>query len=382
MRIGIPKEIKSQEYRVAATPAGVAALVRAGHPVLVELGAGSAIGYSDSDYRAAGATLAADAAAVYQAELVFKVKEPQASELNYLRTGQILFCYLHLAAAPELTQSLLTSGVTAIAFETVEDRAGDTPLLAPMSRVAGRLAVQVGMQALEMKNGGRGVLLAGVEGVPPGRVIIIGGGGEVGANAAHIAIGIGANVTLLDRNPDRLRAFDQHYPGRIRTVVSDPAAIETWVTQADLVIGAVYVHGRRAPKLISRELVRRMPPGAAIVDVAIDQGGIAETSTVTSHAAPFAIQEGVVHYGVPNMPGAVARTSTLALEAATLPYLLKLMECGPRVAFESDPGFAAGLNLAAGWVCHSGLAQDMGLSAADWREVIAGSRPANRSHRQ
>lgn len=371
MRIGIPKEIKPQEHRVAATPAGVATLVHAGHQVLVEAGAGSAIGYADSDYRSAGATLAADAAAVYKTDLVFKVKEPQSSETPYLGAGQILFCYLHLAAAPKLTQTLLASGVTAIAFETVEDRDGHTPLLAPMSRVAGRLALQVGMQALEMKNGGRGVLLAGVEGVPPGRVVIV-GGGEVGANAAHIAVGIGAEVTLLDRNPDRLRAFDQRYPGRIRTVVSDPAAIETWVTQADLVIGAVYVHGRRAPKLIDRAMVRRMPPGAAIVDVAIDQGGIAETSTVTSHAAPFAIQEGVVHYGVPNMPGTVARTSTLALEAATLPYLLKLAEYGPGAAFETDPGFAAGLNLAAGQVCHNGLAQDMGLSAADWREVIAG----------
>ncbi len=369
MRIGIPKEIKSQEHRVAATPDGVAELVRAGHQVLIERNAGSAIGYSNLDYLQAGATVVVNAAAVYAADLVFKVKEPQPSETVLLRAGQILFCYLHLAAAPELAKALLASGVTAIAFETVEDTDGHTPLLAPMSRVAGRLAVQAGMQALEMRNGGRGVLLAGVEGVAPGRVTII-GGGEVGANAAHIAMGIGADVTLLDRNPDCLRAFDQRYSGRIRTVLSDPTAIETWVMQADLVIGAVYVHGRRAPKLISRELVRRMQPGAAIVDVAIDQGGIAETSTVTSHLVPFAVKEGIVHYGVANMPGAVARTSTQALETATLPFLLNLTGHGPRQAFEADPGFAAGLNLAAGQVCHGGLAQDLGLNPTDWRTVI------------
>jgi len=215
------------------------------------------------------------------------------------------------------------------------------------------------------------VLLAGVEGVPPGKVVII-GGGEVGANAAHIAIGIGADVTLLDRNPDRLRSIEALYPGRVRTVLSDPASVETWVNQADLVIGAVYSHGRRAPRIISRDLVRRMQPGAAIVDVAIDQGGIAETSTPTSHSAPFALKEGVVHYAVANMPGAVSRTSTQALEAATLPYLLKLAAKGPRQAFSADPGFASGLNLAAGKVCHGGLAQDLGLESVDWQDVIPG----------
>lgn len=371
MRIGIPKEIKPQEHRVAATPDGVAALVSAGHQVLVERGAGNAIGYGNLDYVNAGAIVVADAAAAYDADLVFKVKEPQETETPLLRRGQILFCYLHLAAAPQLAHTLLAAGVTAIAFETVEDAEGRTPLLAPMSRVAGRLAVQAGMQALEMKNGGRGVLLAGVEGVAPGEVVIL-GGGEVGANAAHIAVGIGANVTLLDRDPDRLSAFDSLYPGRIRTVLSDAAAIETWVTRADLVIGAVYLHGRRAPRLISRDLVRRMKPGSAIVDVAIDQGGIAETSTVTSHAMPFHTVEGVVHYGVANMPGAVARTSTQALEAATLSYLLKLAASGPGPAFETDPGFAAGLNLAAGRVCHTGLAADIGLDAVAWRNALSG----------
>jgi alanine dehydrogenase len=369
MQIGIPRESKPQEHRVAASPAGVAELVRAGHQVLVERGAGTAIGYDNRDYMAAGAILVADPARVYQAELVFKVKEPQAAEIALLRPGQVLFCYLHLAAAPHLARALLEKEVTAVAMETVEDAAGGTPLLAPMSRVAGRMAVQVGMQALEMTHGGRGVLLAGVDRVPPGRVVIV-GGGQVGANAARIAVGVGAEVLLLDRNPDRLRAFAALYPG-LRTRLSDPAAIEAEVPQADLLIGAVYLHGRRTPQLVSRDLVRRMRRGAAIVDVAIDQGGICETSRVTSHAEPFFVEEGVVHYGVANMPGAVARTSSLALEQATLPYLLRLAGDGPRAAFAADPGFAAGLNLARGAVTHAGLAADLGLPGADWQQVLA-----------
>lgn len=369
MRIGIPKEIKPQEYRVALTPAGVAELVRAGHQVLIDRGAGSAIGFSGLDYLNAGATVVANGAAVYEADLVFKVKEPQAAELAFFRPGQILFCYLHLAAAPRLASALMGKGVTAIAFETVEDGDGRTPLLAPMSRVAGRIAVQAGMQALEMRNGGRGVLLAGVEGVAPGRVVII-GGGEAGANAAHIALGIGAEVTLLDRDPARLEAFEARYPGRIHTALSDADSIAHHVSRADLVIGAVYLHGRRAPRLVSRELVRRMPHGAAIVDISIDQGGIVETSRTTSHDKPFFIDEGVVHYGVANMPGAVARTSTLALEAATLPYLLRLAAMGPEAAFAADPGFAAGLNVAAGRLCHPGLAADLGQPAGDWRSCL------------
>lgn len=369
MHIGIPKESKLHEHRVAATPSGVAALGRAGHTVLVEREAGSAIGFSNQDYLTAGATVTADAKAVYAADLIFKVKEPQPHELPWLRPGQLLFCYLHLAAAPQLARALLDLGVTAIAFETVEDAAGRTPLLAPMSRVAGRLAIQVGMQALEMKNGGRGLLLSGVDGVAPGRVMIL-GGGEVGANAAHIAVGIGADVVLLDRNADRLRAFEARYPGRVRTRLATTAAIAEEITEADLVVGAVYVHGRRAPRLISRDLVRRMMKGAALVDVAIDQGGIAETSRVTSHAAPFFVTEGVVHYGVANMPGSVARTSSQALEAATLPYLIRLAERGAHAACAADAGFAAGLNLASGRVAHAGLAADLGLSPADWHDLL------------
>ena len=368
MRIGIPKEIKEQEHRVAATPAGVAELTRSGHEVLVQSGAGQAIGFPDTTYEAAGARIAPDAASVYEADLIFKVKEPQAAELPLLRHGQILFCYLHLAADPRLAQALLERGVTAIAFETVENGRGRTPLLAPMSQIAGRMAIQAGMQALEMRNGGRGVLLSGVPGVPPGRVAVI-GGGQVGANAARVAIGLGADVTLLERNLDKLQHYDDLYGGRLKTRFSNLTNVEECLAEADLVIGAVYVHGRRPPKLISRELLKRMPDGAALVDVSVDQGGIAETSRPTTHSEPFYVEEGVVHYCVPNMPGGVARTSTLALAEATLPYLLRLA-AGPRAAFSADSGFAYGLNLAGGQVIHPGLAQDLGLEAADWRQVL------------
>jgi len=356
MRIGIPKEIKDHEFRVAATPAGVAELVRAGHRVIVETGAGTAVGFDDDAYIQAGASLA-DAAGAYAAELVFKVKEPQPIEVERLRQSQWLFCYLHLAATPDLARELMTREVNAVAFETVLDAAEHTPLLAPMSAIAGRLAVQAGMRALEMKHGGRGVLLAGVPGVAPGRVVIL-GGGVVGANAARVAVGLGADTTLLDRKAERLRQFDDLFAGRLKTRFSNPANIAECVSQADLVVGAAYVHGRRAPRLLPRELVRAMPRGAALVDVAIDQGGIAETSHATSHSAPYFVEEGVVHYCVANMPGAVARTATLALAEATLPYLLKLA-ADPRAALDADPGFAAGLNVSAGKIVHPGLAADL-----------------------
>lgn len=358
MHIGIPKEIKDHEFRVAATPAGVAAMVSHGHAVSIETGAGVAIGYSDAAYQAAGARVVANAEAVYAAELVFKVKEPQAHEVEWLRPGQWLFCYLHLAAAPALTQALLRQGVEAIAFETVLDASGHTPLLAPMSAIAGRLSIQMGMQALEMKNGGRGVLLAGVPGVPPGKVVIV-GGGVVGANAARIAVGIGADTTLLDVSAERLAAFDAQYGGRLKTRFSHPENLAEALREADLVVGAVYVHGRHAPRLISREHLRHMPRGAALVDVAIDQGGIAETSRATTHSAPFYVEEGIVHYCVANMPGAVARTATQALAEATLPYLLRLA-AGPQAALDTDPGFAAGLNLSGGQIVHPGLRLDQG----------------------
>lgn len=368
MHIGIPKEIKDHEFRVAATPAGVAELVRSGHAVSVESGAGVAVGFADAAYRAAGAQVVRDASAAYAAELIFKVKEPQAGEISQLRPGQWLFCYLHLAASAELARALLEKGVIALAYETVLDRAGHTPLLAPMSQIAGRLAIQAGMQALEMKNGGRGVLLSGLPGVTPAKVVIL-GGGVVGGNAARIALGVGADVTLLDRSADRLRAFDEQYGGRLKTLYSHDENVASCLADADLVVGAVYIHGRRAPRLISRELLRLLPHGAALVDVCIDQGGIAETSRPTSHTDPFYVEEGIVHYCVSNMPGAVARSATLALAEATLPYLMRLL-ANPRAALGSDPGFAAGLNLIHGQVTHSGLAQDLGLTAHDWTAVL------------
>ena len=369
MHIGIPREIKPEEHRVAATPAGVGVLVRAGHRVTVEAGAGLAIGHDDAQYAAAGARLATGPAEVYSADLIYKVKEPQGSEVALLRTGQTLFCYLHLAAAPSLAHDLIERGVSALAFETVTDAHGATPLLAPMSRIAGRMAVQVGMQALEMKHGGRGTLLSGVPGVAPGHVVIV-GGGQVGGNAARIAVGLGARVTLLDLDPVRLEAYDNQYAERIETRYSNAANLAECLAGADLVIGAVYVHGRRAPRLIERAMVSAMPRGAALVDVAIDQGGSAETSCVTTHDAPFRVVEGVVHYGVANMPGAVARTSTTALMEATLPYLLRLAGHGMRAAFETDPGFAAGLNLAQGHVTHAGLAQDLDLPGHAWQDSL------------
>ena len=362
MRIGVPREIKDHEFRVGLTPAGARALVAAGHEVRVQSAAGERNGLSDEAYRDAGATVVPDAAAVYDADLMVKVKEPQTPELPLLRAGQALFSYLHLAAAPAIARGLLDRGVTGIAYETVVSPSGGTPLLAPMSQIAGRLAIQAGMQALEMRNGGRGVLLSGVPGVAPGAVAVI-GGGIVGANAVRIAAGIGARVTLLDRKAERLKAFDDLYPGRLETRLANAANIAECAARADLVVGAVYVHGQRPPRLISRELVRAMQRGAALVDVSIDQGGIAETSRPTTHAAPFYVEEGVVHYCVTNMPAAVARTATVALTEATLPYVLALAGRGVTEALRADPGLAAGLNVAAGKVMHAGLAADLGEKA-------------------
>jgi alanine dehydrogenase len=371
MHIGIPKEIKDHEFRVAATPDGVAELTRYGHAVSVERGAGVALGFADAAYLAAGARVVESAAEVYAADLVFKVKEPQPQEVAWLRPGQWLFCYLHLAAAPDLADALREKQVTALAFETVIDAAGHTPLLAPMSAIAGRLAIQAGMQALEMKHGGRGVLLSGVPGVAPAKVVIL-GGGVVGANAARIALGVGADVTLLERDGERLRGYDEQYGGRLKTRFSHAEILAECLREADLVVGAAYIHGRRAPRLLTRALLGEMPRGAALVDVAIDQGGVSETSRATTHSDPFYMAEGIVHYCVANMPGAVARTATLALAEATLPYLLRLA-VAPRAALEADPGFAAGLNLVAGEVTHAGLARDLGVAAGDWASLLPGA---------
>lgn len=348
MRIGCPKEIKVQEHRVGLTPAAVREAAGHGHAVLVETGAGLGAGFADDDYAAAGARIAPDADTVFaESDLIVKVKEPQAAERARLREGQVLFTYLHLAPDPDQTRDLLASGVTAVAYETVTDAAGGLPLLAPMSEVAGRLAPQVGAWALQKANGGRGVLLGGVPGVGPAEVVVI-GGGVVGTHAARVAAGMGASVTVLDRSLPRLRHLDEVFGGRFRTLYASRAATEAAVFAADLVVGAVLVPGAAAPKLVSRAQLSGMKPGAAVVDVAIDQGGCFETSRPTTHDDPIYEVDGIVHYCVANMPGAVARTATLALGAATLPFLLALADKGWKQAMEDDPHLLAGLNTHAG----------------------------------
>ena len=371
MRIGIPKEIKDHEFRVGVTPQGVRALRAAGHEVIVETHAGFAIGFSDALYAEAGATIAAAPREVYACDMVIKVKEPQPSEVPLLRAGLVLFCYLHLAAARELAEQLLRSKVIAIAYETVLDEQGGLPLLTPMSAVAGRLSVQMGAWALTMVNGGRGVLLSGVPGVAPGKVAIL-GGGVVGSNAARIAIGMGADVTLLEKNPARLSALEEQFGAKLKTRHSDPAAIEQCVRGSDLVIGAVLVPGKHAPRLISRELVRSMRPGSVIVDIAIDQGGCAETSRPTTHSQPIYVEEGVVHYCVANLPAATALTSTEALTHATLPYALSLANKGVARAMLEDAGLRSGLNLCAGRITHGSLAEDLGYPALAPELALAG----------
>lgn len=359
MHIGIPKEIKNHEYRVALTPEGVRVLVQAGHRVSVETHAGATVGLDDEVYRAAGAVITATAAEVYAADLVVKVKEPQTDEVALLREGQLLFCYLHLAAAPELARELMARGVTAIAYETVSNPAGGLPLLQPMSDIAGRLAPQMGALGLHTSHGGNGKLISGMPGVPPAHVVII-GAGAVGMSAARMAVGLGARVTLIDRQADKLAHAETLFGARVASRFSSPEAIATLLAQADIVIGAAQIPGRHAPRLISRELLRQMPPGSVLVDVAIDQGGIAETSRPTTHSAPFFVAEGVVHYCVTNMPGAVARTATDALTHATLPYVQALAAQG-LAALDTDAGLKAGLHVHAGQITHIGLAQDLGL---------------------
>jgi alanine dehydrogenase len=359
MRVGIPKEIKDHEYRVGLTPSGARTITAAGHDVVVETQAGARVGFPDSAYEAAGAKIVPSAKKVYACDLIVKVKELQPREYPLLKRGQLLFGYQHLAPEPELLAHLLQSGVSALAYETVTDSKGQLPLLIPMSQIAGRLAVQAGAQALSMANGGSGVLLSGVPGVPPAKVIII-GAGTVGANAARIAIGMGAEVTVLDVSPDPLIHLEELYPGRVKTCYSSPDAIDELVREADLVIGALLLPGRLSPKLISRPLARGMRPGSALVDVAIDQGGISETSRPSSHSDPFYVEEGVVHYCVPNMPAACARTATLALTQVTLPYVRLLAEKGLKQALSGDPGLKNGLQIHAGEITYRNLAQDVG----------------------
>jgi len=345
MIVGTPAETKNHEYRVGLTPAGAHLLCADGHTVLVQRHAGLRAGFSDEAYREAGAQITDSADALYAAaELIIKVKEPQSAEYPLVRAGQILFCYQHFAPAPALTRAMVESGASCIAFETVTDAQGGLPLLAPMSRIAGRLAPQMGAWALQMANGGSGVLLGGVAGVPPAKVVVI-GAGTVGSHATQIAAGMGAEITVLDIAPDRLDALDRHYQGRIKTAINDPLTLADCVAKADLVIGATLLPGKLAPKLIRRELLREMRPGSVLVDVAIDQGGTSETSHPTTHADPIYLEEGVVHYCVSNMPAAVARTATLALSHATLPYLRKIAKLGMSAALAADPGLAAGLQI-------------------------------------
>jgi alanine dehydrogenase len=361
MLIGIPKEIKDNEYRVGLVPSAVRELTANGHRIMVETAAGLGAGLTDGDYQAAGAEIIATAAEVFRhAELIVKVKEPLAAERKLLRHGQVLFTYLHLAPDPAQTADLVAAGVTAIAYETVTSAQGSLPLLTPMSEVAGRMAPQVGAHFLEKTNGGRGVLMGGVPGVPPADVLVL-GGGVAGTNAALIALGMGASVTVLDRNPEALRRIATQFGPVVRTAFSTPDVVETLCRRSDLVIATVLIPGAAAPKIISAETVRAMKPGTVIIDVAIDQGGAAETSRPTTHSDPTYVVDDVVHYCVTNMPGAVARTSTFALNNVTLPFVLALADKGLRRALAEDPYFRAGLNVHEGQVTHKAVASALEL---------------------
>ncbi|MGS4947229.1 alanine dehydrogenase [Meridianimarinicoccus sp. RP-17] len=371
MRIGTPKEIKNHEYRVGLTPESVTELVAHGHSVLVETGAGAGIGAEDAEYVAAGAEIVDTAAEIFdRAEMVVKVKEPLAEERAMLREDQILYTYLHLAPDPDQTRDLVRSGAICIAYETVTDAQGGLPLLKPMSQVAGRMSVQAGATALEKAHGGRGVLLGGVPGVAPAKVAVI-GGGVVGFNAAQMAVGLGADVTILDRSPAVLERLGIHFEARAKTRFSNRANLAACVAEADLVIGAVLVPGAAAPRLVTRDMLGTMKQGAVMVDVAIDQGGCFETSRATTHADPTYQVDGIVHYCVANMPGAVARTSTYALNNVTLPHALRIADRGWQAALAADPHLAAGLNVAAGRVTHPAVAAALGYDLLPVGTAIA-----------
>ena len=366
MRIGCPTEIKNHEYRVGLTPESARELIAHGHEVWIQSGAGLGIGADDAEYRQAGAVIKDGPEAIFaECEMVVKVKEPQAVERAQLREGQVLYTYLHLAPDPDQTADLVKSGVTAIAYETVTGPDGSLPLLKPMSQVAGRMSVQAGATALEKAHGGRGVLLGGVLGVLPGKVLVI-GGGVVGFNAAQMAVGLGADTTILDRDPAVLERVGIHFESRAKTRFSNKANLEEAVCEADLVIGAVLIPGAAAPKLVTRDMLKCMQPGAVLVDVAIDQGGCFETSHATTHADPTYVVDEVVHYCVANMPGAVARTSTYALNNVTLPHALKIAEYGWQEAMRRDPHLAEGLNVHAGQVTYKAIADELGY---DYRPI-------------
>jgi alanine dehydrogenase len=371
MKIGVPKEIKTLEFRVGMTPAGVRELVHDGHEVIVETGAGNGIGMGDADYEAAGASMAPDAQQVFaSADLIIKVKEPQLPECELLREGQVLFTYLHLAADAAQARALVDSGTTAIAYETVTAADGSLPLLNPMSVVAGRLSIQAGATCLQKANGGSGVLLGGVPGVEPGKVVII-GGGVAGLNAADMAVGLGADVTILDRSLPRLGYINDIFGGRVHTLYSTKHEVDKCVPMADLVVGSVLIPGASAPKLVSAQNVKDMRAGSVMVDISIDQGGCFETSRPTTHAEPTYLVDDVVHYCVTNMPGAVPRTSTLALTNATLPFVKALANLGWREALGRDPHLANGLNVHAGHVNHEAVAHDLGYNYLSAQDALA-----------
>ncbi len=370
MIIGVPTEIKTREYRVGMVPGSVREAVRHGHKVLVQSGAGAGIGHTDEAYRAAGAEIVGGAEDIFsRAEMVVKVKEPQPAEIAQLRQGQVLFTYLHLAADKAQADGLMNSGATCIAYETVTDERGGLPLLAPMSEVAGRMSVQVGAHCLEKEQGGTGILLGGVPGVPAAKVVIL-GGGVSGTNAARMAMGMEAQVTVIDRSINRLKELDLWFGSKMQTLYATTDAIEHEVLEADLVIGAVLVPGAAAPKLVTREMVRRMRPGSVIVDIAIDQGGCCETSRPTTHDKPTYVVDGVVHYCVANMPGAVARTSAAALNNATLPFVLDIANKGWQRALEDDPHLRRGLNVHRGRITHAAVARDLGYNPLEWEAAL------------
>ncbi|SDM69591.1 alanine dehydrogenase [Cryobacterium flavum] len=370
MIIGVPTEVKNNEYRVAITAAGVHEAKLHGHTVLVQAGAGIASGFSDADYAAAGAAIVETAFEVWaSADMILKVKEPITAEYVHFRQGLILFTYLHLAAEPELATALLDAGVTAIAYETVQKADRSLPLLAPMSEVAGRLAVQVGSASMTRPGGGPGILMGGVPGVRAAKVTVI-GAGVAGSNAAAMAIGMGADVTILDINIDRLRELDAQYAGRLKTIASNAYEIDRSVTEADLVIGSVLIPGAKAPKLVTDELVSRMKPGSVLVDIAVDQGGCFEGTHATTHENPTFAVHGSIFYCVANMPGAVPQTSTLALTNVTLPYALSIADRGVRAAFERDAALAGGLNIAAGKIANRSVSVALDLPLADWTDLV------------
>ena len=371
MKIGVPTETKTREYRVGIVPAGVHALVGRGHTVYVQEGAGVGSGITDAEYAAVGATMLPDAAAVYeQSDIIMKVKEPMPAEYPLLREGQVLYTYLHLAPAPELTKALLDRKVVGIAYETIQLDDGSLPLLTPMSEVAGRLSVQVGAHCLETAQGGRGQLLGGVPGARPGKVVIV-GGGVVGLNAAKIAVGMGARVTILDLNLERLRRLDDIFQGRLTAMASSEHVIREEISDADLVVGAVLVPGARAPRLITRDMLPGMLDGSVIVDVAVDQGGCVETTHATTHDDPTFVIDGVIHYCVANMPSAAARTATFALTNATLPYVVKLADSGYAKALRDDPALMKGLNVIDGQVVCVPVANDLGYVCALPESLLA-----------